>query len=133
MTEKEMVEALFKLRERIDDLEQQRINQEKIYNDIIKELHEYMMLNGLDKTGEYSGIGKIHFDGLRTFATVKKEEEQQLFDWLTNAGMGDIIKPTVHYNTLSSIISQQIEDGLPVPKFVNVYQKPKMKLIKQRS
>jgi len=42
-------------------------------------------------------------------------EDTQLFDWLNQNNMGEIIKPYVHFHTLQSAIQQFVEHGGSIP------------------
>jgi hypothetical protein len=42
-------------------------------------------------------------------------DQAGLFAWLTAAGHGSLIKPTVHAKTLEAFINEQKEKNLPVP------------------
>ena len=131
MNEKEIVEKLFSLSSKIDEVTEKKKELEKEYDKLAYELHEHMVLNGLSKTGEYSGIGKIQ-DHVRTFASFKEENREKVYEWLKENGLGDIIKPYVHPSTFSALISDNIKEGRTYPEFINVFMKPSPKLIKSK-
>ena len=66
------------------------------------------------------------------FAGCKKEDEDSLFQWLRDNGLGDIIKPVVNHQTLKATCREQLENGRAVPPMVNVYHETKAVLTRAK-
>jgi hypothetical protein len=62
-----------------------------------------------------------------------KEEEQEVFAWLRENGLGDIIKPAVHNATLKAVVRERIEDGKPIPPLITQFYRTSATLTKSRS
>lgn len=57
------------------------------------------------------------------YCSVRKEVQEEAFEWLRKQELGDIIQPTVNSRTLSAIMKERIEAGGDIPEFVNVTTK----------
>jgi len=62
-----------------------------------------------------------------------KEEEEQVFAWLKENGLGDLIKPTVHNATLKAVVRERLEDGKPIPPIITQYHQTSATLTKSRA
>ena len=49
----------------------------------------------------------------------KGVQDGTLFEWLTDNGLDGIIKPTVHWGTLSSTMKEFVDAGNEVPEIIN--------------
>lgn len=66
----------------------------------------------------YEGIGRVSLTG-DIYARVT--DKHGLMEWLSDAGFGDLIQPTVNAGTLKAFIKKRIKDNLGVPSdFVGV-------------
>lgn len=55
------------------------------------------------------------------YANVKKENQDQFFDWLRSQGFGDLIYETVNHRTLSGFVRERMEEGGDdLPDYINV-------------
>ncbi len=59
----------------------------------------------------------------------KGVDDETLFEWLRSHDLGDIIKPAVHYATLSSTMKAELESGAALPDIFNVANKPTVKFV----
>lgn len=57
----------------------------------------------------------------RFYASVKKPDQESFMDWLRENGHEDLIKETVHSQTLTAWAREQAEAGNPLPPEVAVY------------
>lgn len=60
---------------------------------------------------------------LRTdfYAGIDKDRETETFDWLRRSGFGDLIRETVHPQTLKAFLRDQIEQGHEPPAFFKTH------------
>lgn len=87
---------------------------------------------------EDAEISKISLDGVGTIylkpelnCYVKKDVEQEFFEWLRGNNHGDLIKETVHHSTLKSWAKEQLENGAPLPPQMAAH--PFMQAVLRRS
>ena len=98
----------------IKELESQLKERKARLEETKTQLAEIMLQNGQESIKFANGLtpkAKIQVK----FFKATGVEDNQLFDWLNTNGMGDIIKPFVHFNTLQSALQQYIEQGGQVP------------------
>ena len=55
--------------------------------------------------------------------------DEVLFAWLQENGLSSIIKPTVHYATLSATMKAELEQGHDLPEIFNVSEKHSVKFV----
>ena len=80
---------------------------------------------GPDNKGKVStAAGALVYLRTTRFASVLKEDTGKLHDWLTENGMGEIIKPSVHFKTLNAAVGAIIKEGRGsiLPTFIRVYE-----------
>lgn len=80
---------------------------------------EYMEDTGASSTAKYDGLGRLTLTKPQLYAKFEEESRTEVFDFLRENGMSDIIKETVHHSTLSSFIASLIKDGKPIPAFIS--------------
>jgi len=121
-----MLEAVLEARE-----EEERV--ESLLSEVTekKKNAERELLEHLEVTGEKSVkmetskglILMVRSEKLRI--NVKKEDNDQLLRWVDeDCGRSDMIKPTVHHQTLLSFVNQRLKDGEAVPSFITMYFQP---------
>lgn len=119
-------DELLHLKEQIDKLDEEKKQLTARYDEIRSvQLPEAMAQAGLVNE---SGQGKFSLsDGSTIYlrsdvrAHVRKADEGLFHNWLRSNGHGDLIKETVHPQTLKAFIREQIENGASVPDFVSQY------------
>ena len=86
---------------------------------------ELSVLPGLMENAE---IESVKLEGIGTLYTVTKPkvsvlvaDQPAFYSWLKENGHGDIIKETVHYQTLNSWAKEILEQGNPVPEWCKVF------------
>ncbi len=85
----------------------------------LKKLKEELCLKMIE-----AGVDKLQFNnGLSPGRVVKPKffkqagiEDTQLHDFLRERGLGDIIKPYVHFNTLQATLKAEVEAGRELPE-----------------
>ena len=114
--ERELVFKLNELRKRSDALEAElsQVTKEEMATEA--KLIELMELNGAKTTAKYDGIGSFSRLEPRVYASFRKENERAVFDYLTEQGRQDMIKPTVHPQSLSAFVKECLENGKQLPK-----------------
>jgi predicted nuclease with TOPRIM domain len=100
-----------------DRLKQLNGRKEELEKQIIPQLMEDMEQSKVTVVG----IGTIYLKP-ELNCYVKKEVEQEFFDWLRANNQGDIIKETVHHGTLKSWAKEQLENGAPLPPQMESHQ-----------
>ena len=97
----------------------------KIINAEIEEISKKTLPKIMEDTEQekitVTGVGTIYLrPELNCY--VKKDIEEQFFNWLREHNHGDIIKETVHHGTLKSWAKEQIENGGELPEQLSVHQ-----------
>lgn len=114
--ERDLVFKLRELREKAEALEAElsQVTKEEMLTEA--RLIEFLQLQGATTTAKYDGVGSFSVLKPRVYASFKKENERALFEYLTKEGRADMIKPTVHPQSLSSFVSECLENGKQLPK-----------------
>ena len=60
----------------------------------------------------------------RLFASVKKEDQPELYKWLRENGLEALIIPTVNASTLSAAVKGILEENKPISPVINTHIKP---------
>lgn len=101
---------------------QERLNQAE------SRLIETLQEKGATATAKYDGLGYVALSKPKVYASYRKEDEEQVFNYLRSIGENDIIKDSVHPSSLSSVVARLIEDGREIPDQVNYYLKTGLRL-----
>ena len=80
------------------------------------QLIEALNATGAVSTAKYEGIGSFTKLKPRVYASYRKENESVVFDWLRGKGREDLIKPSVHSQSLSALVAELLEKGDPIPQ-----------------
>ena len=91
-------------------------------------LIEALNAEGKESSARYEGVGFVSLSKPQLFASYLKENEEAVFKFLQDSERADLIKPTVHTKSLSSYVSELIENGREVPACISYYLKPTLKL-----
>lgn len=116
-----MAEEMERLKASTDDLKESLKEQQGRYDQLRKTLiPEEMQRVGLVNA---AGKGKFTLSSGATislrgdlFCGYKKEDEEAVFEWLSENGHGRLIKPGVHHTTLRAFAKEQMEEGKELPK-----------------
>lgn len=88
-----------------------------------EQMHQLMMANNCAQGHKFDSLiylkPKIKEDVFKN----KEIENDVLFAWLTEHGLGDIIKPSVQWQTLSSTMKEYMNSGNKLPEILNLVQK----------
>lgn len=121
----ELVSEYIDLKANLEELKTLTKSVEAKYDDIRKrQLPDKMQELGLiapDGKGGFthSSGAKIYLK-TEVYAYCKKENEPQFFEWLRAQGHGDLIKETVHNQTLKAFAKECIKDGVALPPQLTV-------------
>lgn len=76
---------------------------------------------GIDGKGKFTlATGETCFLSTSVFASIEKAKEADVHKALEDEGHGDMIKPTVHSQTLRAFCRERLEKGEPVPEGIKV-------------
>ncbi len=126
----ELVEKLIALREHKKALEEEIKEINAAMENLEAILITKMKEAGLQNFKTDAGLQVIIRKDL--YVTVNKEKEMELFSWLYATGRGEVIKPTVHPQTLRAIVKEAKESGLPLPPCISTHEKERISLRKTK-
>ncbi len=121
-----MLEAVLEAREEEGRLEGQLAEVTKNKKDAEKKLLDHLETTGEKSVKMETSKGlmlMVRSEKLRV--SVKKENQEELLKWVDeDCGRPDMIKPTIHHQTLTGFINRRIKDCESVPKFIEMYFQP---------
>ena len=115
-------------KEKRDALKEGLKQAQEEYEKIEFGLIEFLESNSAISTAKYEGIGYVQIQKPRLYASCKEENLQDLFVFLKDQGREDRIKTTVAPQSLSTFMSERIENGAEIPECVSYYLKPSVRL-----
>jgi len=120
----ELVDKIKKLTELKQEREEKKQELQELEN-LIRSLEEEINAAMLEQ-----GISNLKIDGIgtayvasRLYASVRKADVDRAVEWLKEIGIGDISTRTINTSTLSAIVKDLLDEGKPIPDFVNYYVK----------
>jgi hypothetical protein len=128
MNEKELVKKFKELFVEVNELKMAIENKKAVLEKTKHELLELMEADGKDRTATYEGIGFISRLKPRLYANITEERKPELFNFIREDGRQDLIKETVDPSSLSSYVSELLEQGKPVPECISYILKPSLRL-----
>lgn len=78
-----------------------------------QKIPDYMEEHDIEKHS-VKGIGTVYLT-TKVYANVKAEDRETFFSWLREHGNGDLIKETVHAQTLNAFAKEQLSEGNALP------------------
>jgi len=106
------------MKHQISTLKEQQVALDKDYKRLCAELCEMMLESGLEKASVAGLSIKPEFGN--DYFKAKGVSNDDLFAWLNEHDLGDIIKPAVHFKTLSSSVQIFINQGGTLdPEIIN--------------
>jgi len=113
--------------EQYKKLERQLKDRKEHLNNAKEQLHELMVANNCANGHKFdNGLYLKPYVRTDVFKA-KGVTDEQLFSWLRENGLGEIIKETVWWNTLSSTMKAEMDQGRSLPDIFNVANKPTVK------
>ena len=126
--ELDLVKQLKEKRALYEELDEKTKLAKAEYERVYKELHFYLISAQKDATSEYKGLGKVRVSESEIIASVNKDHEEELHKFLYEIGREDIIRPSIPWRSLATLVKELREEGQEVPEYINVYEKPKLKM-----
>jgi hypothetical protein len=93
-------------------------------------LIELLEANNANRTASYDGLGGFTLQRPKVYANVTKENQGKLFEFLHEIGRQDLIREGVPAPTLSSFVSERLENGEGVPEFIGYFLKTGLRAVK---
>jgi hypothetical protein len=115
-------------KEKKDALKEDLKNAQEEFDKAESRLIEFLESNSAISTAKYEGLGYAQIQKPRLYASCRQENMDDLFQFLKEQEREDLIKTTVMPQTLSSFVSECIEEGREIPEFINYYLKPSIRL-----
>ncbi len=128
-------EEMLRARNLYDDLAKEAKEAKQAYDKMrLETLPEAMAAAGIvtdTANGSYTlpGGEKVILTN-RFYASVKKPDQDGFMDWLREEGHDEIIKESVHPQTLTAFCREQVEAGHPLPPEVSTYTETKASIRK---
>lgn len=97
------------------------------YDKIHQELFELMEAEHKQTTAKYDGLGFVSMVKPKLRASVLKENEDKLFEFLKEKDREDLIKEVVNPGSLSTFVGELIDTGEPLPEFIKYYMENKIR------
>lgn len=91
-------------------------------------LLEHLEAHQATSTATYEGLGYVKLQKPRLYASVAQENLPALIEHLRLEAREDLIKTTINPQSLSSYVSERIEQGLPAPVGVTYFLKPQLRI-----
>lgn len=119
-------QQLVEKKEELDAIKEEKKRIQKEYD----RLREEVLPQAMTEAGIVSEDGRGSYtlpDGstvyLRStlYASCPKAQREQLHQWLRSRGHGDLIKESVHHQTLRAFAREQVEKGEEVPEFMTTH------------
>lgn len=121
--ERELVE---KLRDAKDKKTRAEAEFESAKEELLKvenELIELLDDQGKKSSAKYEGLGHVTIPKGRIYASFIEGQEAVAINELERSGRGDMIKRTVHSQTLSTFVKELVERNDPIPAGITFYEK----------
>lgn len=120
MDEKQLIQEYLDQKTKVEEIDALLKEEKETLSFISDKLINYLSDRGQIKTGTYEGLGSI---AIRSFNTYKVEEhnKDQLMQFLKENNLEGVIRQTIHHKTLDKICNELIEEGKPLPEYINSY------------
>jgi hypothetical protein len=128
MTERELLVALKTARERLDAIKEAQKDAQACYDKAEADIVEALTANQAEATAKYDGIGYAKIMKPRVYASVRKDDEDQLKKLLRDKGRGDLVRETISAPCLSSYVAELVEAGKPIPDIISYYLKVSVRI-----
>lgn len=132
--ERKLVERYASLCEDVNSLTIQLTEKKKTLEQVESDLIELLDAGNKKSSARYRGIGWVTCVEPKLYASIKKGEEELLFDHLRSLGRDDLIKTTIHTSALSSYVRDAIKNnGAAILPGINYYFKRTMLFTSDKS
>lgn len=127
-TERDLVVAFRDARQKLDSIKEQEAAASAEYSKAESALLDHLEATQAMATARYEGVGYVKLNKPRLYASVKQEDLPTLIEFVTAEGRNDLVKQVINPQTLSSYVSERIEQGLEVPPGVVYFLKPQLRI-----
>lgn len=127
------IDDIFSLADRLQKLKEHKKRLEDETKSVNAEIEEVeTQLAGLmvdQEMQNFTRNGRMFYLQTKTYASAVAERKQELYEWLKENGFGDLVVETVHPQSLSAFVKEQMDEAddgeLPqeLAELVNVYEK----------
>lgn len=128
----QVVSDLVKAKRRKTELNKEVDAAKSEYGRAENALLEFLNRMAIQGTRHYAGCGQVTIDGVEVHASITEEARPTAFKEIREMGRGEIIKETIHPATLDSFVSELKDTGVPVPKSISVFERPKLSFAKKK-
>lgn len=124
MQEKQLLEAYVKARQEVELLDNQLEDAKKRMYEAQDNLVKAMEDIGATATAKYDDIGRFQLLKPSLRVSIAEGKEEDAFNYLKLIGEDSLIKQTIHWKSLSSIMSSRLEEGKEIPDSFTYYFQP---------
>ena len=126
----ELLDSVLKAREKVAELDQQLKDAKEERSKVESQLIELMELSE-EKTFKTDG-GIVVMRKEQIYASFIKDKKDEAIKWIDEeCGRSDLIKPSVHPRSLTTLITNRLKDGENVPaELISVFPKQSISIKK---
>ena len=128
MTERDLVAAFCDSKHKLDALKEQEALASAEHTKAESALLDHLEATQATATAHYEGLGYVKLNKPRLYASVKQEDLPSLIEFVTAQGRSDLVKQVINPQSLSSYVSERIENGETVPPQVVYFLKPQPRI-----
>lgn len=122
-TEREILESFVIAKKRLDELDEARKAAQLEYDRAESQLVQSLIDREAKSTAKYEGLGFATLSKPKVYASYDKTKEPEVFSFIEQQGEKELIKLTVHPQTLNGFVGRLIEGGIGVPEYMTYYLK----------
>lgn len=128
MDERALLEKFVTAKTRLNKADAEKSDAEKEFEIARAQLADSLQERGAKTTAKYPGIGSVTMLEPRVQASYDKEREQDLFNFIKENGEAELVKLTVHPQSLNGFVSRMLKGEKGIPEFLNYYLRPSLRL-----
>lgn len=121
MAAEQLIEAakeLGRLRDQKEELEAELKVINKAKTELETQRLPQMMEDAEVEKMTIEGVGTLYTQA-GVYASILASDRDKAYDWLREHGHGDIVKETVHHQSLTAWVKEMLGDGNQLPEFFN--------------
>lgn len=132
-TEQELLSAVLEARQEVEKLESRLAEAKEVKQERETSLIEYMDNREL-KSFKSATLNCTVIRKEMLYVSIDKDKKDEAFRWIDeDLGRGDVIKPSIHNKTLTSLISDLLKKGEKIPQGVfNYFFKPELTIVQAK-
>lgn len=125
--ERQLVEKFKQAKESYEaiksDCEKRIADAKKTLTEVELELIELLDDQGKKSSATFDGLGKVTAVKPMVIASILPGQEPVALEKIRELGREDMIKETIHWQTLSIFVRQLLEENQPLPDGITYYEK----------